>query len=257
MPTVKIRIPVSTGSGSFVRRAKVRAGLGGLLIRSKVALPGPNVFSGMGAFFQPANVVFPGQNVFPPSIARGVGSMLVQAPRPPLPGVNVFSPFLRGAKHCAVPCPCQKPCRKFRRGIGQDDEYTGDPIDFNSAPLETSLPLLGQSDAASALPSVVTYSPTSGWDTTANFDVASEPGSTSSTFNPLQTVGASTPSSAWGSPVTSATTLPASSGTFNPLQTVSSTSSLSAWLSANMGTVLLGGGALVAVALIANQKKKR
>ena len=134
-------------------------------------------------------------------------------------------------------------------------------LTFNSTPLETSLPLLGQSDAASALPSVVTYSPTSGWDTTANFDVASEPGShhlaSSSTFIPLQTVGASAPSSVWGSPVTSATTLPASSGTFNPLQTVSSTSSLSAWLSANMGTVLLGGGALVAVALIANQKKKR
>lgn len=117
MPTITVTVPTGKAN-NFMHRAKVRAGLGGLLLRSKVPLPGPDVFKGLGALFSRAVAPLPGPNVFP---SRGVGAFFVQAPKTIFPGPNVFQKFMGGRpspNRNPLACPCQM--LKKRRGMGQD-----------------------------------------------------------------------------------------------------------------------------------------
>ena len=189
MPTVTIKIPRTS---SFANRAKVRAGLGGLILRSGVALPGGNIFKGLGALFGRGEAPLPGPSVFPrsrgigdlysrgsaplpgPNVfsqARGMGAFFVRTPRPVLPGPNIFQKYLGGKPFPRRGCPkscshCANTCGK--RGMGDDSEdvyaAAADPSDPGYAQAQqilSALPTSGADlyNAPSDLGSSLVFSP--------------------------------------------------------------------------------------------------
>src|SRR5581483_6525420 len=120
MPTFTVKLPVPSKPANFARKLRAQAGLSSMYVRSKIALPGPNVFAGLGAFYASRPTVLPGPDVFVP-FARRSGLAAFRArvsPVPVFPGQNVFVPFLRPADGLRrSTCGCN---RKYRRGMGDD-----------------------------------------------------------------------------------------------------------------------------------------
>lgn len=200
MPSFTVKIPVSSSPASFARRARVRAGLGAMIMRSQVALPGPNIFKGLGDFFAQGKAALPGPNIFPAfARQRGMGEFRAQVSvNPGFPGPNVFVPYLKGLRgcspaacaSCAKACPQRgmgagvirlKPKAQFpHRGLGQQDGWYDPSLEdygYNPGTAPTYM-----SDLNTTLDlSVPTYSVPSDLGTTLTFP-------TTTTYTPSSTV---------------------------------------------------------------------
>jgi hypothetical protein len=134
MPSLRVKVPVGTSilPHTFAHHAKVKAGLTGLVLRSKAPLPGPDLFKGLGSLFGKGSAPLPGPNVFPAQ-ARGMGAFCINA-NPVLPGPNVFQRFFGGKPFPGAACTrCSKPCKK--RGMGDDTSLMLAPDNASSLDL--------------------------------------------------------------------------------------------------------------------------
>ncbi len=280
---------------NFASRARRRSGLRAFCVTGNPPLPGPNVFAGLAgcngcaspcgmgsipAVVTPTVMPSPSNFGMLAPRARGVGAFRSSVPRPPLPAGNVFIPFLRGLGAFMGRAPRSvfpgvnvfKGLSKFpsrRRGMGDSSDFAVDWVGTSAAPIQTvdvSDPLLSQGITVSPTPTPI-YS--GGWqaggDTLPTYTsnpsldafnqaLTNAQANNPSLLNPTtlaslsQAVAAASPAS-----LQQATT--ALSAT--PSTTSSILTSLSTWVSSNMGLLLLGGGGILALTLIAGKKGRR
>ena len=280
---------------NFASRARRRSGLRAFCVTGNPPLPGPNVFAGLAgcngcaspcgmgsipAVVTPTVMPSPSNFGMLAPRARGVGAFRSSVPRPPLPAGNVFIPFLRGLGAFMGRAPRSvfpgvnvfKGLSKFpsrRRGMGDSSDFAVDWVGTSAAPIQTvdvSDPLLSQGITVSPTPTPIS---SGGWQvggdtlptSTSNpsLDAFNQALTNAQANNPAllnpTTLASLSQAVAAASPASLQQATTALSAT--PSTTSSILTSLSTWVSSNMGLLLLGGGGILALTLIAGKKGRR